>query len=241
MCKKKIDFLFSSLIAHRGLHGGGIPENSMSAFGAAVRGGYIIELDVHMLADGNVAVFHDDNLKRMCSTDVEINTLTARKLKKYRLLNTDEHIPLLRDVLSLVNGAVPIIIELKYDAPVGRLEKALVPLIDNYAGDVALKSFHPLIVRKLRRIFRNRPVGQLFSNNMFDDVSGLKCWVFRRGVNLSMYFSDFVSVNKDDLNIPVVNTLRDFHKPVLAWTIRGTEEKLLAMKNADNCICEKIL
>ena len=77
MRKKNLDFLFSSLIAHRGLHGGGVPENSMTAFGAAVRAGYIIELDVHLLADGRVAVFHHDNIKLMCGSDIEREQTSA--------------------------------------------------------------------------------------------------------------------------------------------------------------------
>ena len=239
--KKELDFLFSSLIAHRGLHGGGVPENSMAAFGAAVRAGYIIELDVHLLADGRVAVFHDDNLKRMCGADVNIKDLTAAKLKKYRLSGTNEHIPLLKDVLALVDGAVPIIVELKYDSPVGKLEEALVQLLDGYTGEYALKSFHPLVVWKLRRLFRDHPVGQLFSCDMFKGLSGIKEWGFRKAVNWSMYFSDFVSVDKDDLDVSVIATLRNLRKPILAWTIKGTDERLSAMKKADNCICEKIL
>lgn len=241
MAKKKLDFLSSALIAHRGLHGEGAPENSLAAFGAAVRGGYIIELDVHVLADGGVVVFHDDNLQRMCGVDVAIKGLTARKLRKYRLSDTDERIPLLKDVLALVNGAVPLIIELKYDAPVGELENALAILLENYDGQVALKSFHPLIVRNLRRRFRDKPVGQLYSHTMFDDVAGFKRWGFKRVVNWSLRHSDFISVDKDDLTSPEVGTLHDFGKFTLAWTIESTNERLNAMKLADNCICEKIL
>ena len=119
MTKKNLSFLSSSLIAHRGLHSAGKPENSLAAFGAAVRRGYAIELDVHLLSDGSVVVFHDDNLKRMCGADVEVKALTVRKMCKYRLGDTNERIPLLKDVLALVNGAVPLIIELKYDVSVG--------------------------------------------------------------------------------------------------------------------------
>ncbi len=241
MVKKQLDFLSSALIAHRGLHGGGIPENSLAAFGAAVRGGYIIELDVYVLADGNVAVFHDDNLMRMCEANVAIKDLTARKLCKYVLGGTDEHIPLLEDVLELIDGAVPIIIELKYDASIGLLEKALLPLLEKYTGEYALKSFDPRIVRNLRRMCHSVPVGQLYSNEMFAKVSGLKRWLFMRIVNWSMRRSDFISVDQNDLNEPIINTLRAFGKPILTWTITSADERLAAAKMADNCICEKIL
>ena len=241
MAKKNLDFLISALIAHRGLHGGGVPENSLAAFGAAVRGGSIIELDVHLLADGNVAVFHDDNLKRMCGADVAIKDLTTRKLRKYRLKETEERIPLLKDVLALVNGAVPIIIELKYDVRVGMLEKTLVSVLRNYGGEYALKSFHPMIVRKLRKLFRLHPVGQLYSNTMFDGVSGIRKWIFERSVNWSLRRSDFISVNHKDLDNPIISSLHDLGKLTLAWTIFSTDDRLEALEMADNCICEKII
>lgn len=241
MAKKNCDFLTSALIAHRGLHGGGIPENSLAAFGAAVRKGYIIELDVHVLTDGNVVVFHDDTLKRMCGVDVAVKGLTLRGIRKYRLADSGEPIPLLKDILSLINGAVPVIIELKYDAPVGALEKALLPILDKYEGDYALKSFDPRIVRNLRNYFRDVPVGQLYSNEIFKDVSGLKKWIFKRVINWSLRRSDFISVDQNDLEEPIISTLRAFGKPILTWTINSTEERLAAIKMADNCICEKIL
>ena len=241
MAKKDLSFLGSALIAHRGLHSVGVPENSLASFGAAVRKGYIIELDVHVLADGNVVVFHDDTLERICGVDVAIKDLTLRKIRKYRLAETEESIPLLKDILSLVNGAVPVVIELKYDAPVGVLEKALIPILNKYEGKYALKSFDPRIVRNLRKIFRDEPVGQLYSSEIFKDVTGFKKWIFKRAIDWSMRRSDFVSVDQNDLEEPIINTLRAFGKPILAWTIKSTDERLAAVKLADNCICEKIL
>ena len=241
MTKKDLSFLASFPIAHRGLHSAGKPENSLAAFGAAVRRGYAIELDVHLLSDGSVVVFHDDNLKRMCGTDIEVKTLTARKIRKYRLGDTNERIPLLKDVLALVNGAVPLIIELKYDVSVGKLENALVGLLKDYGGEYALKSFSPLIVCNLRRKFRKKPVGQLYSQSMFSGLSGAKKWAFRRIVNMSLWRSDFISVNKDDLEDSHILLQHDLGKIILAWTIDSTSQRLAAMKLADNCICEKIL
>lgn len=241
MAKKDLNFLFSAPIAHRGLYGFGKPENSMAAFGAAVCSGYVIELDVHLLADGAVAVFHDDNLKRMCGVDVDIRELTARKIKKYRLDDTKERIPLLKDVLTLVGGAVPIIIELKYDVSAGRLEKALAPILKDYPGQYALKSFNPIIVRNLRKLFRAAPVGQLYSSAMFDDLCSLRRWFFERAVVWSLWRSDFASVNQKDLTDPVIASLRASSKPILAWTIRSAGERLSVLRLADNCICERFL
>ena len=87
--------------AHRGLHKEGIPENSMAAFRAALEKGYGIELDIHLMKDGNLAVIHDASLKRTAGADVQIEDLTAEDLENYRLEGTDEKIPLFKDVMAL--------------------------------------------------------------------------------------------------------------------------------------------
>ena len=98
--------------AHRGLHGKGVPENSMAAFRLALEKGYGIELDVHLMADGNLAVIHDASLLRTAGADVQIEDLTLKDLSKYRLEGTQEQIPLFSDVLKLFDGKAPMIIEL---------------------------------------------------------------------------------------------------------------------------------
>ena len=99
--------------AHRGLHGDGIPENSMAAFRAALEAGYGIELDVHLLKDGSLAVIHDYALVRTTGCDGKIEDLTADQLANYPLEGTEETIPNFRDVLALYAGKAPLIIELK--------------------------------------------------------------------------------------------------------------------------------
>ena len=99
--------------AHRGLHGAGVPENSMAAFRAAKEQGYGIELDIHLMADGNLAVIHDSSLKRTAGANVRIEELTTEQLETYRLESTNERIPLFSDVLALFNGEAPLIVELK--------------------------------------------------------------------------------------------------------------------------------
>ena len=102
---KDVSFLKQNLIAHRGLHDikKGIPENSMPAFEAALKKGYLIELDIHILKDNSIVVFHDDNLKRMTGIDKKIKDLTYEEVKQYKLQKTDNYIPLLQDVLKLVD------------------------------------------------------------------------------------------------------------------------------------------
>ena len=100
-------------IAHRGLHNNNFPENSLGAFENAIKNSYPIELDVHLIADGTLAVFHDDTLARVCGKDGYVKNLTKSELKNYKLLGTEYCIPTLDEVLNLVNGQVPLLIEIK--------------------------------------------------------------------------------------------------------------------------------
>ena len=104
-------------IAHRGFHNKekGIPENSLDAFCEAIARGFAIETDIHITADGEVVAFHDNTLTRMCNADVNIEDLTLGQIKEYRLLGTDQQIPTLNQVLALVEGRVPLVIEFKCD------------------------------------------------------------------------------------------------------------------------------
>ena len=156
--------------AHRGLHGKGIPENSMAAFRAALEGGYGIELDVHLLADGNLAVIHDASLKRTAGADVQIEDLTAEDLAHYRLEGTDEKIPLFRDVMALYEGKAPMIVELKpMNGNHAALAEAACEILKDYQGIYCMESFDPRCIAWLRK---NRPEiirGQLTENFVAND------------------------------------------------------------------------
>lgn len=141
--------------AHRGLHGDGVPENSLEAFQRAVDAGYGAELDVHLLADGELAVIHDSLLKRTTGCEGRIEDLTADMLREYRLEGTDFTIPLLRDVLLTFNGRSPLIIELKSAGDnIDELCRKTCELLDTYNGFYCLESFDPRCIRWLRG---NRP------------------------------------------------------------------------------------
>ena len=106
--KKDLSFLKENLIAHRGAHNinKGIPENSINAFKEAIKNNYIIELDIHLLKDNNIVVFHDDDLKRMTGVDKKLKDTTYEEIKDLKLQNTDNYIPLFKDVLDLINGKI---------------------------------------------------------------------------------------------------------------------------------------
>lgn len=234
---KDLEFLKKNLIAHRGYHDieKKIPENSLKAFERALQYRYIIELDVHLLKDNEIVVFHDDNLKRMTGVDKAIKDCTYSELKKYKLKNTNLSIPTLQEVLSLVNGKVPIIIELKYDLKVGQLESRLVEYLDSYQGKFVVKSFHPLTVRWF---YKNRPDyirGQLVSHVHKTP----KEWIVWSMITNVITKPDFISCH---YNMLTANRIKKFRqkKMVLAWTIRDKKTYRLVLGKADNYICENM-
>lgn len=155
--------------AHRGLHDEFLPENSLGAFQKAVALNFGAELDVHLMKDGNLAVIHDSSLKRVAGVDVKIEDLTAADLENYRLMGTDEKIPLFSQVLEVFDGKTPLIVELKTAG--GNhvsLCEATCKMLDNYKGLFCLESFDSRCIIWLRK---NRPDlvrGQL-SENWFRD------------------------------------------------------------------------
>ncbi len=168
MCRKgHKDFhkLQGFYYAHRGLHSPGIPENSLLAFRKAKEAGYGIELDVHLLADGNLAVIHDSTLKRTTGMDGVIEDLQTEDLSECYLENTLQTIPQFQQVLDLYDGAAPLIVELKcYRNNYAPLCEATCKMLDRYAGVYCLESFDPRCIRWLKK---NRPElirGQLAEN-----------------------------------------------------------------------------
>lgn len=156
--------------AHRGLHGNGVPENSMAAFRAALEGGFGIELDIHLLKDGNLAVIHDSSLLRTTGAEGHIEDLTTEQLGDYCLEGTNEHIPTFRQLLDLYDGKAPLIVELKsHDGNHDQLSEAAANMLDDYHGPYCIESFDP---RCVRWFYRNRPQvirGQLADNFLKDD------------------------------------------------------------------------
>ena len=156
--------------AHRGLHGEGCPENSMAAFRAALEAGYGIELDIHLLKDGNLAVIHDSLLKRTTGCDGRIEDLTTEDLKNYHLENTAETIPTFRELLDLYAGKAPLIVELKpVDGNHAALTEAACAMLEDYSGVYCMESFDPRCIYWLKK---NRPQivrGQLSENFVKSD------------------------------------------------------------------------
>lgn len=215
--------------AHRGLHGNGLPENSMAAFRAALDAGYGVELDVHLLADGNLAVIHDSLLNRTTGQAGRIEDLRTEDLKNYSLEGTQETIPEFSQVLDLFAGKAPLIIELKAEGGnYAQLTDTTCRMLDGYDGLYCIESFDPRCIQWLRK---NRPDiirGQL-AMNFYRVKNDLPDWQKFALTHLLMNFltqPDFVAYcfeqRKQSPSVALCCKL--WKAQGVAWTIRSPEE-----------------
>ncbi|MBQ8907337.1 MAG: glycerophosphodiester phosphodiesterase [Clostridia bacterium] len=232
--------LMSAAYAHRGLWGKRLAENSLSAFRAAVEAGVGIELDVQLSADGEVVVFHDDHLGRVTGENARVREKTAKELAALSLSGTGEGVPTLKEVLAVVDGKVPLLVELKSDYARTLLCEKTAAILDTYKGPYMIESFHPLIVRWFRR---HRPAvvrGQLYS------------WVYGKRGNRSLSFlilsllllnvaarPDFMAYDVECQRVLPLRLCLLWRPYRVVWTVRK-KEQLLAAKGADTVIFESI-
>ncbi|HOO23218.1 MAG TPA: glycerophosphodiester phosphodiesterase family protein [Clostridia bacterium] len=227
-------WLFERPIAHRGLHNETLTENSMGAFRNALEHGYNIEIDVHLLKSGEVVIFHDGSLNRVCGKDVKITDLTLDDIKgdEY-LLPSGEHIPLLTELLDLIgDGKTGILLEIKFAGFSFALEKALYELIKGKESFIALQSFSPWTMKWFRE---NAPE---FYNGILSTGALLP---LTRLMHKKIK-PDFIAYDVKFVNGKGVQKLvNDNNYKLLCWTVR-TEANIEAAKKAgaNNIIFEKL-
>ncbi len=230
-------WLVETPIAHRGFHNSIFPENSLGAFKNAINHGYAIELDVQMLSDETVVVFHDESLSRMTGNDGYLKFLTKEDLPMLKLKNSKENIPTLNEVLKTINGKTPIIIEIKNNSKVGKLEQKVIDELSNYNGEIAVASFNPTSLAYFKQhaphILRGQLAGYLKNLRLkFFTRWGMKRMVLAKKVA----GADFIMYEAKTLPNRFV---RKFKKlPLLAWTVKSQEEYLRVVKYCDNVIFE---
>lgn len=228
-------WLFNSPIAHRGLHTKNVCENSLNAFAQAMEHGYGIELDVQLTQDGKVVVFHDLNTFRLTNKDLEVDKTEYADLKILSLGNNQEHIPLLKEVLDLVQGKVPLLIELKVYEYNGELEKAVSKLLDKYQGEYAVCSFNHQSLKWFKNHSPQIPRGLLFGEER-------KKISLRDFFNFIYYFDatkpNFISLNKSLLKSKIVRFCTMIKMPMIIWTVNSAQEQKKALKRANAVIFE---
>ena len=237
--KKDLDFLKGLYIAHRGLHdnNGPAPENSMPAFENAAARNIPIEFDLHLLKDNKIAVFHDDNLKRMTGSDKNIKDCTYDEIKNLKLLKTDCAIPLFEELLDFVNGKVLLDIEFKTDIKAGLLEEKASLLLDNYKGKFIVKSFSPFSVQWFKQHRPGFIRGQLSYDFIGEDsISPLTKFICKNMLLNPVAKPDFIAYGLQSLPSKKVAYLRRRGKPIFVWTINGSADLEKAKQYGDSFI-----
>jgi len=209
---------------HRGIHNNKtIPENSIPAFKAAIEAEHGIEFDVQFTKDHQLVVFHDDDLSRMCGINKKVIDLTYDELSEIRLLDTDEKIPTLKEVLDLIDGRVPIIIEMKNALSMIReLPCKLYEVMKDYHGEYSIESFNPMYVGKYRKFDKTVARGVL--SLKFGKIDGKKHQQVLAVIleNLLMNFiakPDFIAYRYTDYKKLSFRLNRLLGATTVAWTI----------------------
>lgn len=231
-------WLVETPIAHRGYHGKNVPENSLEAFSKAIEKGYAIELDVQLLADNTVVVFHDESLARMTGNDGYLKFLNKEDLKSLKLKGSKESIPTFEEVLKLVDGKVPLLIELKNKHKVGSLEQRVIDILKNYKGEFALEAFNPFSLNYVKKHAPNIIRGQLAGYLKDESLGFFKKFALKRMMfNKKTSEPHFIAYEAATLPNRFVKRYKKL--PLLAWTIRSKEEYMKVVKHCDNIIFEK--
>lgn len=232
--------------AHRGYHDKPqIPENSMAAFRRAIANFYGVELDVHLMRDGNLAVIHDASLLRTAGADVLVEDLTAEELKQYRLEGTQEEIPLLSEVLELFEGKMPLIVELKPErGNYNALAKAACELLDRYNVSYCVESFDPRCLMWLKKNCPEICRGQLSQNFMRHGDGGgqskLTLWVLQHLLMNFLTKPDFIAYRfADRKNLSLQWCRKLFRVQEVNWTITTKEEMEAAEREGNLVIFER--
>lgn len=235
-------------LCHRGYHDRrkGVIENSLSAFSAAIAAGYGIELDVQRSADDVAVVFHDDDMDRLTAATGAFRDYSAAALGRTALRGSTDRIPTLRQVLALVAGRVPLLIEIKENWNTmqdtdGILEKAVAADLAGYAGPVAVMAFNPHCIAHMARLAPDVPRG--LTTEAYDPVLNAPipadvCAFLREIPDYDRTQSSFISHQVSDLARPRVAELKAKGSVILCWTVRSPADEAFARRIVHNITFE---
>ncbi len=239
-----LHWLIERPIAHRGLHGGGVVENTLGAARAAVAAGYAIEVDLMLTADGEVVVFHDDTLDRLTDAQGPLAERTLSELKRVGFRGTDERIPTLQELLDTVAGRSPLVLELKssWDGD-ERLAARTAEVLAGYAGPVAGMSFDPAVLLQLQQAAPGLPRGivaeRYYDHPEWKGLDGRRKFGLGNLLHFARSKPHFVAYYVRDLPAlaPLVARYLLGMK-LLTWTVRTEAERRKAQRWANQMIFE---
>ena len=218
--------------AHRGLHNSERAENSLSAFKAATEAGYGIELDVRLSKDGELVVFHDDTLERVTDREGRVDAYTAEELSEIKLCNTGDGIPTFREVLKLVDGRVPLLVEIKEDAGNYGVTEKTCEILREYSGDYMIESFNPLALGRVRKLLPGACRGILsqsfLKEEKYRSITYFLLEILALNVVCRPHFVAFNIEHSKNAALRLVRRIFGAH--TLAWTVRSEAQEAVAEK-----------
>ncbi len=229
--------------AHRGLYSAdqSVPENSLKAFELAVQNGYGIELDLQLSNDGKVVVFHDDSLKRMCNINKKVEDCDYAELCQYPLKNSQQTIPLFTDVLQLIDGKIPLIIEFKACDNYAYLCSKAAKILDSYNGDFCVESFDYRIVRWFKKCRKNYLRGQLAMNSKkYKNQSKFKSFLIANLFTNFLAKPHFIAYDVDKSSL-FVNLAEGMGAFSVVWTVKACHDRQFFEETNDCVIFEHYL
>lgn len=236
---KDMKWIKTSLIAHRGLHSKGIPENSLKAFIEATKNGYDIELDLQLTKDDRIIVFHDNTLARLCGVDKKVSSLTYDELSAYTLKETSHTIPLFIDILDNIPSTTNLMIELKTGRQIKKLVTLFLDVIRKYDFQFVVQSFDPRIVRIVRKLAPDITRGYITKDRQID------CNFLNTIIKILPIHSwaqpDYYVYKFDNLPNDVMNKYKSQGIPILSYTVTSNEEMKFIKENYDNAVFEGYL
>lgn len=239
--KAEVDPVLLCDYAHRGLHDKVTPENSLAAFSLACEEGLGMELDVQLSRDGEVMVFHDYTLKRMTGEEGKLCERTAEELSQLRLKDSDQTIPTFRQVLELVGGRTPLLVELKGGGSDVSLCPKVAELLSTYQGPYCIESFNPLLLGEIRKHLPDAYRGLLYTNLYRDKENRTLKNFLPLCMALNFHAKpNFIAYNKKDRDsLPVRLTTRLYKAPKFVWTVKTQEGVDLAHSLGEHPIFER--
>ncbi len=239
---KQMDWLKDTYITHRGLHGvSGLVENTRKSFTEAIKHGFGIEIDTNILKDGTVVVFHDKNLKRLCGVDRFLKDVTYDEIKDLKIIGTNETIPTLAEVLKLIGGSVPLMIEVKPFGDKKAHAKAVKAALQAYPHTFAVQSYDPSLVYWFKKHAPEFIRGQISEYFTESKMSSIMRKLLRRMVFNGLTKPDFINYRLEDMPNKYIEKARQKGMLVLAYAARSPKALDYARKAFDNAVFENFI
>lgn len=248
IAEERTAWLKSTWIAHRGVHSAQIPENTIAAFNAAIEKGHPIELDVAMTGDKQLVIFHDKKLKRLFGADAYVKDMTYAQLAGLEFPNSTERIPLFASVLTVVDGRVPLLIEIKNEGEVGEMEQMVYEELKDYQGQYAIQSFNPYSLKWFREhaphVLRGQLSGSFIVSDYEVEYAGTTRLPWYKRIilsNLLLNFESrphFIAYEVEYADDQTFQDLKKLGVPVLGWTIRDQAMYQKAKGQCDSLIVD---